>query len=194
MVSRPAGFPLRAARGLRAGAGWLRTVVTRQFITRNRRLSFGLALTVVAIGVAAVHVSEWWFSPGVMILPILAGGMLLWVRALDTVKILNQFVAPADWSFDAISTAIGQTLHGLWVIDWVMQPDAAMWAALLMVQALPFFCAVVMAMISCFPHRQQPPVERIDAGKNVPASDAASDGNLANAARTATGGAANSII
>src|SRR5579875_4216696 len=82
MVSRPAGFPLRAARGLRAGTGWLRTVVTRQFITRNRRLSFGLALMVVAIGVAAVHVSEWWFSPGVMILPILAGGMLLWPRAL----------------------------------------------------------------------------------------------------------------
>jgi hypothetical protein len=32
--------------------------------------------------VAAVHVSVWWFSPGVMILPILAGGLLLWPRAL----------------------------------------------------------------------------------------------------------------
>ncbi len=39
----------------------------------------GLAL---AIGVAAVHVSVWWFSPGVMILPILGGGLLLWPRAL----------------------------------------------------------------------------------------------------------------
>ncbi len=34
------------------------------------------------IGVAAVHVSESWFSPGVMILPVLAGGLLLRVRAL----------------------------------------------------------------------------------------------------------------
>jgi hypothetical protein len=32
--------------------------------------------------VASVHVSAWWFSPGVMILPILAGGLLLWPRAL----------------------------------------------------------------------------------------------------------------
>src|SRR6266700_1731484 len=31
---------------------------------------------------AGVHVSYSWFSPGVMILPILAGGMLLWPRAL----------------------------------------------------------------------------------------------------------------
>jgi hypothetical protein len=97
MVSRPAGFPLRAARGLRAGTGWLRTVVTRQFITRNRRLSFGLALMVVAIGVAAVHVSEWWFSPGVMILPILAGGMLLWVRALRVLFL----VSAATIAYDA---------------------------------------------------------------------------------------------
>jgi Stage II sporulation protein E (SpoIIE) len=29
-----------------------------------------------------VHVSVWWFSPGVMILPILGGGLLLWPRAL----------------------------------------------------------------------------------------------------------------
>ena len=114
-------------------------------------------------------------------------GALLWIRALDTSKILAQFVWPNEVSFGAISTAIGQTVHGLWVIDWVMQPDAAMWAALLMVQALPFFCAVVMAMISAFPHRRQPPVARIDAGNNVPASPVAVDDNLANAARTAAG-------
>jgi hypothetical protein len=114
-------------------------------------------------------------------------GALLWIRALDTIKILAQFVWPNDMSFSAISTAIGQTVHGLWVIDWVMQPDAAMWAALLMVQALPFFCAVVMAMISAFPHRRQPPVARIDAGNSVPASTAAVDDNLANAARMAAG-------
>jgi hypothetical protein len=53
-----------------------------QFITRNRRVAFALSLVTVAIAVAAVHVSEWWFSPGVMILPILVGGLLLWPRAL----------------------------------------------------------------------------------------------------------------
>jgi Stage II sporulation protein E (SpoIIE) len=73
----------------RRRAGWilgvprfLRTQLTRQFITRNRRMAFTLSAVAVAISVAAVHVSEWWFSPGVMILPILAGGLLLWPRAL----------------------------------------------------------------------------------------------------------------
>lgn len=41
-----------------------------------------LATVTLVIGVAAVHVSESWFSPGVMILPVLAGGLLLRVRAL----------------------------------------------------------------------------------------------------------------
>ena len=45
-------------------------------------MAFVLSAAVIAIAVAAVHVSEWWFSPGVMILPILAGGLLLWPRAL----------------------------------------------------------------------------------------------------------------
>jgi hypothetical protein len=57
-------------------------MVRRQFITSNRRLAFALALLTAAISVAAVHVSVWWFSPGVMILPILAGGLLLFPRAL----------------------------------------------------------------------------------------------------------------
>jgi hypothetical protein len=57
-------------------------LVRRQFITRNRRVAFGLSLATVAIAVAAVHVSAWWFSPGVMILPILGGGLLMWPRAL----------------------------------------------------------------------------------------------------------------
>jgi hypothetical protein len=72
-------------------AGWrqvrrllrkLRTQLTRQFITRNRRLAFVLSAITIAIAIASVHLSEWWFSPGVMILPILAGGLLLWPRAL----------------------------------------------------------------------------------------------------------------
>ena len=41
-----------------------------------------LALAVLAIGVGAVRISGEWLSPGVMILPILAGGLLLWPRAL----------------------------------------------------------------------------------------------------------------
>lgn len=68
----------RARRLLRS----TRTQLTRQFITRNRRLAFALSVLTIVIAVASVHVSEWWFSPGVMILPILAGGLLLWPRAL----------------------------------------------------------------------------------------------------------------
>jgi hypothetical protein len=59
----------------------LRTL-RKQFITRNRRVAFALSLVTLAIAVAAVHLSEWWFSPGVIILPILVGGLLLWPRAL----------------------------------------------------------------------------------------------------------------
>ena len=70
--------PPRLQRAVRAA----RTQARRQFITRNRRVAFALVLVTVAIAVAAVHVSVWWFSPGVMILPILSGGLLLWPRAL----------------------------------------------------------------------------------------------------------------
>ena len=49
-------------------------------------------MVTIAIAVAAVHVSAWWFSPGVMILPILAGGLLLWPRAL---RIFFGFAAAA---------------------------------------------------------------------------------------------------
>jgi hypothetical protein len=45
-------------------------------------MAFVLAVAVVGIGIAAVFVSASWFSPGLMILPILAGGLLLWPRAL----------------------------------------------------------------------------------------------------------------
>jgi hypothetical protein len=69
-------------RSLRVAGRWLNDQVRQQFITRNRRVAFGLTVAIVAIAVAAVHVSVWWFSPGVMILPILCGGLLLWPRAL----------------------------------------------------------------------------------------------------------------
>src|SRR6266568_1423743 len=74
--------PHRPFRAAQTAAGRARGLVRRQFITRNRRLSLVLAAVTVGIGIAGVHVSYSWFSPGVMILPILAGGMLLWPRAL----------------------------------------------------------------------------------------------------------------
>lgn len=67
---------------MRAAATRVSDVARRQFITRNRRVAFGLALVIAAIAVAAVHLSEWWFSPGIMILPVLCGGLWLWPRAL----------------------------------------------------------------------------------------------------------------
>jgi Stage II sporulation protein E (SpoIIE) len=79
MVSSP-GHRLWSAAS--AAALSFRGLVRRQFITQNRRLSFVLALAVVAIGIAAVRVSTSWISPGLMILPVLAGGLLLWPRAL----------------------------------------------------------------------------------------------------------------
>ena len=63
-------------------------------------MAFGLAVLVVAIGIAAVRTSGDWVSPAVMILPILAGGLLLWPRAL---LILFGFVAVMlayDWLND----------------------------------------------------------------------------------------------
>jgi Stage II sporulation protein E (SpoIIE) len=83
--------------------GTLRTKLTSQFITRNRRLAFVLSALVIAIAVAAVHVSVWWFSPGVMILPILAGGLLLWPRAL---RIFFVFVA-AGVIYDVVKGKAG---------------------------------------------------------------------------------------
>jgi hypothetical protein len=83
MVAPPSANVVRTAlRPFQHAATWLNNQVRQQFITRNRRVAFGLTVVTVAIAVAAVHVSEWWFSPGVMILPILCGGLLLWPRAL----------------------------------------------------------------------------------------------------------------
>jgi hypothetical protein len=70
---------LRSAR--RAGQRLL-DQVRQQLITRNRRAGVLLALVTVAVAILAAHVSVWLVSPGVMILPIIAGGLLLWPRAL----------------------------------------------------------------------------------------------------------------
>jgi hypothetical protein len=97
---------------------------------------------------------------------------LLWARGLDIDTIIGQFTGPNwTWSLAGITAALGQTVKGLISIDWVMQPDACMWAALLAIQALPFLCSVIMAMISAFPGSQQPAVPSIDAGKLLPAAN-----------------------
>jgi hypothetical protein len=67
---------------LRRTGTWLADLVRKQFITRNRRVAAILTVATVAIAIAAVHLPEWWFSPGCMILPILGGGLMLWPRAL----------------------------------------------------------------------------------------------------------------
>src|SRR5580692_9565062 len=82
MVTPPPIHGRRRERRIGGVLRVLRAQLTKQFITRNRRMAFILSVAVIAISVAAVHISASWFSPGVMILPILAGGLLMWPRAL----------------------------------------------------------------------------------------------------------------
>ena len=99
--------PLAAVRAiphaLRSASGRVGNPVRQQFITRNRRVAAGLAVVAVAIAIAAVHVSAWWFSPGLLILPILCGALLLWPRAL---RILFGIVA-AGLIYDVIEHKAG---------------------------------------------------------------------------------------
>src|SRR6201996_6543767 len=78
--------PLTAARAiprsLQHAGQWFANQLKKQVITRNRRVAIVLALVTVAIAIIAAHVSIWLVSPGVMILPLLGGGLLLWPRAL----------------------------------------------------------------------------------------------------------------
>jgi hypothetical protein len=74
-----------------------RGVLRRQFITRNRRLGLVLALAVLGIGVAAAKQTGEWFAPGVLILPILAGALLLWPRALRILFCLVAVMLAYDW-------------------------------------------------------------------------------------------------
>jgi hypothetical protein len=90
-------LPGRLRLAVRSSALRARGLARRQFITRNRRLAFALALSLIAIGVAAVQLSVWWFSPGVMILPILAGGLLLWPRALRILFGVAAGMLVYDW-------------------------------------------------------------------------------------------------
>ncbi len=100
MVSRPQTPQTRRLRSTAARA-W--DQARRQFITRNRRMAAVLTLATLGIGLAAVHASVWWFSPGLMILPVLAGGLLLWPRAL---RILFGLVA-VMLAYDAVYRRAG---------------------------------------------------------------------------------------
>ena len=103
-------FGRRATAAARAYVAAARSLVRRQFITRNRRLAFALALCVGLIGAAAVHLSVWWFSPGVMILPILAGGMLLWPRALRILFCIVAGTLAYDWLSGRVGPGIVATI------------------------------------------------------------------------------------
>ena len=102
-VSAPLSAVRALPRALRSAGRHAWDQVRRQFITRNRRVAAGLTLVAVVISIAAVHVSAWWFSPGVLILPILCGGLLLWPRAL---RILFAVVA-AGLAYDVIEDKAG---------------------------------------------------------------------------------------
>jgi Stage II sporulation protein E (SpoIIE) len=120
-----------AALALAAGRR-LRGLILRQFITRNRRLAFVLAVAVAVIGMAAVHVSMWWFSPGVMILPLLAGGLLLWPRAL---RILFCLIAAA-LAYDASQGKAGAGIIATIVVTAIVADALARARAKLGVQGL----------------------------------------------------------
>jgi Stage II sporulation protein E (SpoIIE) len=95
---------------VKASARRQRGRISRQFITRNRRMAFGLAVFVIVIGVAAVKVSAQWVSPGVMILPILAGGLLLWPRALRILFVIVAALLAYDWINHRAGLGIGATI------------------------------------------------------------------------------------
>jgi Stage II sporulation protein E (SpoIIE) len=94
MLAGAAHQILSVARGFAERA---RGVLRRQLVTRNRRIGLVLALAVVGIGVAASRQTGEWFAPGVLILPILAGGLLLWPRALRILFCLVAVMLVYDW-------------------------------------------------------------------------------------------------
>jgi Stage II sporulation protein E (SpoIIE) len=102
-ASTPRSAVRALPRAVRSAGGRAWHQVRQQFITRNRRVAAGLTVAAIVISIAAVHVSAWWFSPGVLILPILCGGMLLWPRAL---RILFVVVA-AGLAYDVFEGKAG---------------------------------------------------------------------------------------
>ncbi|MQA86657.1 MAG: SpoIIE family protein phosphatase [Streptosporangiales bacterium] len=108
MVSRLASSTFFTARSggvrLRIGAA-----VRRRPVTRNHVALAGLVGTAASIGIAAVEVSEGWFPPSALVLPVLAGGLLLRVRSL---AVLLAAVALA-LAYDAASLGVGRVGGGL---------------------------------------------------------------------------------
>ena len=103
MVAAGLSRPLLAVRtAARTVSRWVR----RTLITGNRRVALVLTVVTAVISVAAVQVSESWFSPGLLILPVLAGGLLLWPRAL---RILFVLIA-AGLAYDTIEGRAGPGL------------------------------------------------------------------------------------
>ena len=103
MVAAGLSRPLLAVRtAVRKVSGW----AGRQLITGNRRAALTLTVVTAVISVAAVQVSESWVSPGLLILPVLAGGLLLWPRAL---RILFVLIA-AGLAYDTIEGRAGPGL------------------------------------------------------------------------------------
>ena len=84
VAAGPSRLLLAARSVVRTVSGWVR----RQLITGNRRVAAILTVVTAVISVAAVQVSESWFSPGLLILPVLAAGLLLWPRALRILFVL----------------------------------------------------------------------------------------------------------
>ncbi len=124
--------PHRFAAAALAAAQRSRGLILRQFITRNRRLAFVLALAVLVIGAGSVRVSEFWFSPGLMILPLLAGGLLLWPRAL---RILFCVVAAA-LAYDALEGKAGPGIIATIAVTVIFADQLARARAKLGVQGL----------------------------------------------------------
>ena len=74
-------------------------------------MALGLALVVIAIGIAVVKSPGDWMSPGVMILPILAGGLLIGPRALGVLFGVVAVMLAFDWLNDSkIGLGIGATI------------------------------------------------------------------------------------
>src|ERR1700676_3336452 len=73
--SAPLLAPRAVSRSIKRAGRWLADQVRQQLITRNRRVAIVLAVILLAVAIVAAHVSGWLVSPGVMILPILVGGL-----------------------------------------------------------------------------------------------------------------------
>ena len=101
-----------ALSAVRKPAAW----VQRQLITGNRRAALTLTVVTAVISVAAVNVSESWFSPGLLILPVLAGGLLLWPRAL---RILFVLIA-AGLAYDVVEDRAGPGLIATIVVTAIV--------------------------------------------------------------------------